>query len=155
MQQVTVDEVLQLVYNWFREHGGEWPDFDTIERWLGKFRGLDAIQIVNSIPETLLTPLNYAGGRPDPKGKMVLSVEGVARCRGSDDDVHNFVAALRWMVQHDEDYDPPQGRAGGVPISAEELAEELRLPLISDSKSIRRLVALLNAEGLVSDDEYA
>ena len=85
---------------------------------------------------------------------MVLSIEGVARCRGSDDDVQYFLEPVKWMVQRDNDYDPPEGREGlRTPITKVELATELKLPLFTDSKSIARLLALLRAEGLVSSDE--
>ena len=152
MQQVDaeVEEILQVTYNWFREYGGEWPNFDYIERWLSRFRALDVAQIVVSIPDAQLKSLMIVDGRPDPSRKMVLSVEGVSHCRGSDDDIHNFVGALKLMVQRDTNYDPPPDRTEWlISITAEELAEKLKLPLKSDSNSIGRLMALLRAEGLV------
>jgi hypothetical protein len=150
-------EILQVIYTWFREHGGEWPNFDNIDRRLNRHRDeqLDTAGIMKRIPNNFLRPLNYIDGEPDPEGEVALRIEGVARCLGSDDDTHNFIAALRWLVQQYRSYDPPQGSVGSeMQISAEQLATELRLPLNSDSNCIRRLVALLKAEGLVSSGEH-
>jgi hypothetical protein len=151
-------EILQVIYTWFREHAGDWPTFDNLDRRLNRHRDdrLDTAKAVKRISDKYLLPLNCIDGQPDPAGKLVLRVAGVARCLGSDDDTYNFTDALRWMVQQYRRYDPPEDRIGpGVPISAEQLAIELRLPLNSDSNCIWRLIALLRAEGLVSNDEYA
>lgn len=145
---------LQVIYTRFRELGGVWPDFDYIERWLHRYCKLDAEQIISRIPPALLKPVSYINGRPDPKGKVVLTAAGVDRCLGSNDDTHNLVAAVRLMVQRDTEFDPQQ--VGRRPqISAAQLADDLKLPLASDANSIERLMALLIAEGLVSryDDE--
>jgi hypothetical protein len=108
------------------------------------------------IPQKLLKPLSCVDGRPEPSASVILRVEGVARCLGSDDDTNNFVAALRLMVRKYISYDPEPEKIGcGVPISAKWLAVELELPLISDPNSIRRLIALLEVEGLVSNNEHA
>lgn len=154
----TGQEVMQATYTWFRDHSGEWPHFDGIDRRLNRYRAkpLDTARIIRRIPQRYLKPLNYIDGRPDPAGKVVLRLEGVARCQGSDDDVNRFMAALRLMAQKDRSYDPPPDKIGcGIPISAQWLAIELELPLMSEPHSIRRLVALLETEDLVSSDEYA
>ena len=146
-------EVLQVIYTWFRDHGGEWPNFDNIDRRLNRHRDerLDTARIMKSIPADLLRPLTCINGQPAPEGEIVLQIKGIARCLGSDDDTFNFMAAIRWLVQQYKSYDPPQGMVGvGMQINTEQLATELRLPLNSDSNCIRRLVALLKAEGLVS-----
>lgn len=146
--------VLQVIYIRFRECGGKWPDFEYIERWLHRYSKLDAAHIISRISPTLLKPLSYLNGRPDPRGSLILTAEGVKRCLGSNDDTHNLVAAVRLMVEYDTEYDPkPQNRR--PQITAEQLAHTLKLPLLSDSYSIERLMALLIAEGLVSgcDDE--
>ena len=105
---------------------------------------------MEQIPGDLLRPLDYVDGQPHPEGELVLQVKGIARCLGSDDGTFNFIAALRSLVQQYKSYDPPQDRIVlGMPIDTEQLATELRLPLNSDSNCIRRLVALLKAEGLV------
>jgi hypothetical protein len=144
--------VLQIIYMRFRESGGAWPDFDYIERWLRRYSKLDAVHIISRIPPSLLKPLSYLNGRPDPRAKLVLTAEGVRRCLGSDDDTHNLVAAVKLMVQYDTEYDP-QPRNPRPQITAAQLADALKLPLASDSHSIERLMALLRAEGLVSDHD--
>lgn len=53
---------------------------------------------------------------------------------------------------HDKRFSQDQPRLG-MPITSERLADELKLPLTVDPNSIKRLIALLKAEGLVSDDE--
>jgi len=150
----TEREVIQAIYIWFLAHGGEWPHFDSIDRHLNRHRAksLDTAKIMNRIPQRFLKPLNYADGRPEPGGRVVLRLAGVARCQGSQDDTERFMAALRWMIRKNKNYDPPPEKIGcGLPISAEQLAIELELPLRSDPDSIKRLMALLAAEGLVSD----
>jgi len=152
----TLQTILQAIYQWFRAHDGEWPDFDTIERWLDRNRQIDAVQAIKQVPHELLKPLRYIDGRPEPGGKLILTAEGVARCVASDDDIRNLERALQWMAQESRDYDPPPGRAGsGAPITPRQLANELHLPLISEPSSIQRLIALLRAEDLVSSYEYS
>ncbi len=147
---------LQVIYTQFRERGGQWPTFTYIERWLNRYRKQDAVQVINRIPGTLLKPLTYIDGRPEPGGKLILTAAGVARCLGSDDDTQNLVAAVQCLARHDMNYDPPPHLVGrGVPISAKQLADELNLPIVSDSNSIERLMALLKGEGLVASDEHA
>jgi len=98
--------VLQVIYMRFRERGGTWPEFDYIDRWLHRYSKLDAEHIIGRIPPTLLKPLSYLNGRPDPQGKLILTAEGVKRCLGSNDDTYNLVAAVKLMVQYDTEYDP-------------------------------------------------
>jgi hypothetical protein len=155
MRNANEQVILQVIYQWFREHDGQWPDFDTIRRWLDRYRQIDATRGITEIPRELLRPLCYIDGRPDPGGKLILTAEGVAKCVASDDDIRNLERAVRWMTEKNKNYDPPQDRPGsGVPITPWQLAHELHLPLNSEPKSIRRLIALLRAEDLVSSDEY-
>lgn len=153
--KVKQEEILQVIYTWFRDHGGEWPNFDNIDRRLNRHRDepLDTANIMKQIPEDLLRPLDCINGQPTPDGELVLRVKGIARCLGSDDDTFNFIAALKWLVQQYKSYDPPRDMVGsGMRFDADELATEIRLPLNSDSNCVRRLVAILKAEGLVSND---
>lgn len=147
--------ILQVIYTWFRENAGEWPNFDNIDRRLNRHRDerLDTADMLKRIPDDLLRPLDCIDGEPTSEGEIVLRVKGIARCLGSDDDTFNFVAALKWLVQQYKSYDPPQGMVGsGMQVDTDQLATEIRLPLNSDSNCLRRLVAILKAEGLVSDD---
>jgi hypothetical protein len=103
MQRIEVEDIRQVIYNRFRERGGEWPDFDSLQRWLSRFRGINVADMLDSIPDSLMKPVSQIEGSPDPSGKMVLSIEGVACCRGSDDDVQYFLEAVQWMVQRDNE----------------------------------------------------
>jgi hypothetical protein len=154
--QVAVQKTLQVVYRRFFERGGQWSNFDYIQRWLKRYAEIDAGKIIQSIPETLLKSVDGPDGKPDPLAPMVLSVEGVACCYGSDDDIYNFMAAVKLMAQRYWEYDPPEDKAGcGIPITVEELIVGLALPVTSDPNCAERLIALLEAEGLITTNEYA
>jgi hypothetical protein len=151
-------EVLQAVYMWLLAHGGESPPFDSFDRHLNSLREkpLDTADILRRLSPRFVKPLRYVDGRPEPRGKVILRLAGMARCQGSDADVKRFMAALRLMIKKNKGYDPPPEKIGcGMPVSAEQFASELELPLRSDPDSIKRLMALLETEGLISDDEYA
>jgi hypothetical protein len=149
-----VREILQVVYNWFREHGGEWPSFGYIQWWLNRYGKPGAVDTLSKMPDKLRKSLICTDDRRGPDDRIVLSIVGVARCRASSDDVHNFIEALQWMVEQDRNKDPgTQGVGRPILITTEQLAEALNLPLGADPNSIRRLVALLRAEGLVSSDD--
>lgn len=141
---------LQVIYTYFREHGGQWPTFAYLERWLDRYRRQDAILVINRIPRALLKPITFIDGRPDPAGRLVLTAAGAGKCPGSDDDMQNLVAAVQCLVRHNTNYDLPDDPAArGVPVSARQLADELNLPLHSDPNSIMRLISWLEGEGLV------
>jgi hypothetical protein len=147
---------LQAIYTYFRERGGRWPTFAYFEHWLNRYRKQDAILVIERIPRALLKPPAFAGGRPDPAGRLVLTAAGVGRCLGSDDDTQNLVAAVQCLLRHYTNYDlPDYPAAGEVPISPKQLADELNLPLLSDPHSISRLIALLEGEGLVVKNEHS
>jgi hypothetical protein len=147
-------DVLQIVYNFFREHGGEWPTFDYVERWLSLHKRLDATDVVLRIPPALMKPMKYVDGRPAADAKMILLMAGVKLCRGSDDDVDNFVSAVQRIGPEEARYDPGGKHERRMPIAPLKLADALRLPLASDANSVNRLMALLHAEGLVSNGEH-
>jgi hypothetical protein len=151
-------KVLQAIYMWLLAHGGESPLLDSLDRDLNRLtdKPIDTIGILDRLSPRFIKPLSHFHGRPDPRGRVVLRLEGVARCQASDDDTRRFLAAVNWMIRKNKGYDPAPEKIGcGMPISAEQLASELELPLRSDPDSIKRLMALLEAEGLISDDEYA
>jgi hypothetical protein len=58
---------------------------------------VDAGQVAATIPKSLLQPL---GAHPvaATDHPMRLTLEGVALCKGSDDDVQVFLHALQWMT---------------------------------------------------------
>ncbi len=147
---------LQVIYGQFRERGGQWRTFAYFERWLNRYRKQDAVQVLSRIPNEFLKPLTFLDGRPDPGAKLILTVAGVARCRGSDDDVQNVVAAVQYLVRHDTDYDLPENTAtSAVPITRKQLTDGLNLPQHTDPYSAERLIALLQGEGVVMSDEHS
>jgi len=148
---------LQWIYTQFRERGAQWPTFAYFERWLNRYRKQDAVQVINRIPMEFLRPLTFLDGRPDPGGRLILTAKGLERCLGSDDDAQNFIGAVQCLVRYDTNYDllPENPAASGVPISSKQLADELKLPRLTDPNSLKRLVVLLEGEGLVMSDEYS
>ncbi len=148
---------LQWIYTQFRERGAEWPTFGYFERWLNRFRKQDAVQVINRIPAEFLEPLSFLDGRPDPRGKLILTAQGWRRCLGSDDDEQNFISAIQCLARYyaTYDYDLPDPAASRVPISSKQLADELNLPRLTDPNSLKRLLVLLEVEGLVMSDEHS
>jgi hypothetical protein len=152
-------EALHVIYTIFRERGGEWPTFDDFNRHVIRYwrAGADAARIVREIPEKLLNPLHSTSYEPDPEEHLILTIAGVKYCEGRHcDDVTNFLAAVRWMAQKWEMYDPPPGESRrAMPLTVDQLRAGLALPVGRDRYCIDRLIALLKAEGLVLDDGYS
>src|SRR5215207_2852503 len=66
----------------------------------------DLAQTVADIPEHLLLPL--WSGRVPPQGdaKMSLTIEGVAACDGSHEDINLFPRTLRWIAKKELSHEP-------------------------------------------------
>jgi hypothetical protein len=155
--RAEIREALHVIYTKFRERGGEWPTFDDFHRHVIRYwqADADAARVVRQIPAKLLNPMSGMSYEPDPEEKLVLTIAGVKYCGGRHcDDVTNFLAAIQWLAEKLEHYDPPRGERRAMPVTAGQLAAELSLPLSADPNSINRLVALLEAERLVRDDGY-
>jgi hypothetical protein len=147
---------LQVIYMYFRERGAEWPTFAHFEHWLHRYRKQEAVQVIKRIPDDLLKPLTFLDGQPDPGGRLILTAKGLDRCRGSDDDRQNLIAAVQYLEWHYTNYDLAENSGvRGVPISTRQLAADLKLPLLTDPNSVQRLLVLLKGEGLVMSDEYS
>jgi hypothetical protein len=157
--RADIRDALRVIYIKFRESGGEWPTFDDFHRHVTRYwqPDTDAARVVRIIPERLLNPLSSISEYPDPEEKLVLTIAGVKYCWGRRcDDVINFTAAVRWMAEKLEHYDPPRGESSRtMPFTAEQLTAELSLPVSADPNSISRLIALLKAERLVRGDGYS
>lgn len=136
----------------FRELGGEWPTVNHVERQLGGLDDEEMMRLLGSVPGALLKPLESTGAPLSPGERLILTIGGVSQCAGSHDDIENFLNAVRWLSGQAKDYDPPDGDWTAVPIMAEELARALSLPRAWDPNSVRRLIALLEAEGLVQQN---
>lgn len=145
--------VLQLVYDLFCDSGGTWPMLCDLQRALNRQvnGNMDAVLALRRIPATLLKPISSEVGYPNPSERVVLTAEGIERCKGSAEDIANFVIAVKWLARMGERKAIEEGRDGLRPTIGE-LAEAVSLSLESDSTSVNKLVEILVAEGLVMDN---
>lgn len=155
MRTGMTQRVLQLSYDRFYADGGEWPTFGYLHRALSRQAGtdVDVARIVRQVSPKLLKPLRSTDGYPAPAEKLLLTVEGIKRCRGSEDDIANFVLAVRWLGRRAgrSDLSGEQDERG-MRFTTRQLAEAVSLSLGSDRNSVNRLVSILQAEGWVLDD---
>ena len=148
MRRDRIQQVLQTVYDHFYATGGTWPSLGHLQRMLNRQynRRIDAVQVLQHISPTLLKPLST--GFPVPGEKLVLTLQGIARCSGSGDDVENSLTAVRWLArraEHSDLVDEQDER--GVRFTVSQLAEAVSLSLDSDQEAIGRLIAILKSEG--------
>jgi hypothetical protein len=147
-------QVLQHVYDLFYGSGGTWPALGDLQRALNRQgnRGVDAAEIVQRTPTTLLKPLISTDGYPAPSERVILTAEGIVRCAGSAEDITNFVIAVRWLARLAERSDSESYDQRGIRFTTHQLAEAVSLSLESDPNSVNRLVAILLSEGWVQDN---
>lgn len=148
-------ELFQVTYNEFRVHGGEWPSLSYVERWFDRYENLDITKIISRVPAKYIRIVRNIDGRSDSDEWLILSLAAVACCRGSADDVTNFMNTVPYLGKRETGDLSDRELRHGMRITEEELANTLSLPLASDANSIKRLIALLNAEGVVSSNEYS
>jgi hypothetical protein len=149
-------QALQLIYDLFYGSGGKWPTFGQFQRALSRRAGpdADAARIVQRISVTLLEPPEGHNGYPAANTKLILTADGIARCTGSAEDIANLVTASRWLgrlVAHADLSSDAHGR--GMRFTTRQLAEAVPLSLDSDQNAVSRLVAILQSEGWVQDDD--
>lgn len=137
--------VVQAVYDYFHETG-TWPRFGEIDRRLDRGRRrLDAGRIVEGIPGSILQPL----GSPPAASleyPMRLTLEGVARCAGSDDDVALFLRALRWMARQERQFQPATASEGaGARADSQQFMRGLKIAK-RRTLDVQRLGAILMVE---------
>jgi len=146
-------QVLQTIYDLFHGSGGTFPMLGDLQRELNRRNGrsLDAARIVRRIPAALLKPVCYTDGYPAPTAKLVLTVEGIARCVGSGEDVENFVTAVQWLARLAGRSNSAGQVERGIRYTAQQLADAVSLSMESDYEAINRLVAILQAEGWAQD----
>ena len=147
-------EVWQIIYNYFREHSGDWPSLSYIDRHLDRYENLDITEVIYCVPAAYMRKARDVGDGPDSEEKLILSAAAIACCNGSADDIANFISALQYLGERETGDLPIPQLKHGMSITEEELASALGLPLASDAKSIKRLIALLEAERVVSSNEY-
>ena len=158
MRKDMTQRVLQLIYDLFCGSGGMWPTLAHLQRALDRQgnSNVDAARVVERIPARLLKPSGSAAGYPASAGQLTLTVEGIRRCTRSDEDIANFMAAVRWLARRAEHADlAGDASEPGMRFTTLQLAEAVPLSIESDGQSIRRLVAILQVEGLVKENGYA
>jgi hypothetical protein len=145
---LTADQqrILQAVYDVFRREGS-WPTFGEVDRALYRGRRrLDVLASARTIPKSFLLPVAYGGTVPSPDAPMRLTLQGVAACEGSADDVALFLRALRWMAQREIRFRPqPAAETTEVVVTSQQVSRSLRLTR-AEHGSLRRLGALLAVE---------
>jgi hypothetical protein len=145
-------QALQLVYDDFYDSGGVWPTLGDIQRTLNResVDRVNALRIVRRIPPRLLKPLPGEDPYPALSERLVLTAEGIKRCKGSSEDVENFMTAIKWLAKMAGRAELSNGQGGiGVRFTTRQLAEAVSLPLDADRIAVSRLVAILHSEGWV------
>ena len=149
--KAETQQTLQAIYDLFYDGGGMWPRLGDLQPELNRqgSAGIDAVRAVRRTPAALLKPMRSGNDYPAPSERLLLTAEGVARCAGSEEDVENFLTAVKWLARRAELFDP---RTPWVRFTTGQLAEAVSLPLEWDSKSAHRLLAILQAEGWLKED---
>jgi hypothetical protein len=150
-----IQRVLQIIYDSFYATGGKWPSRVYLERELNRQSDrrldvVDVVKILQHIPPALLKPVSGAAGDLAPAEKLVLTLEGIARCSRSRDDVENTLAAVKWLARRAEHPDlSDEQDQRGVRFTISQLAEAVALSVDSDQKAISRLISILESEGWI------
>ncbi len=132
--------VLQALYDHFRSDA-VWPEFDHVDRQLRRAAKIDVARVAVGIPEVLLVTHAPRGVAPRGHDMMRLTLAGIERCDGGQDDVELFLRALRWLARYEEKHDPEPGETT-VAVTRAMLAKGLRVPL-REAGRLRRLFELL------------
>ncbi len=92
---------LQAIFDHFYENG-KWPTYSYVERTiLQTYPDLDIDEIVKNLPPELSKPFNaYMFDVPGYANKdTFLTVPAIYRCQGSQEDLTDFVRAIRFCVE--------------------------------------------------------
>jgi hypothetical protein len=153
LRKATLRLILQLVYDLFYDAEGTWPTLADLQKTLNKRGDGDvvAVRIVQQIDAALLKPLDFSNGYPLPTGRLILTAKAIKRCTNSAEDIANLLAAVRWLGRRMEQMDVTIHQSErGMRFTTQQLAEVV--PLDLNSAALRRLVAILQAEGWIHDD---
>ncbi|OWV05232.1 hypothetical protein B5D80_18475 [Micromonospora wenchangensis] len=132
--------VIQALYDHFRSHAA-WPEFDRVDRQLWRTAKIDVAQVAVSIPEVFLVTHGPRGVAPRGHDMVRLTLAGIERCDGGEDDVELFLRALRWLARYEDKHDPEPGETT-VTVTRAMLAKGLRVPL-REAGRLRRLFEML------------
>lgn len=154
LRKATVRLILQLVYDLFYEAEGIWPTLADLQLQLDRrgYGNLVAARIVQQIDAALLKPLDPSNDYlPPTERRITLTAEGIKRGTNSSEDIANLLAAVRWLGRRMEQLHATANHSErGMRFTSQQLAEAV--PLDLNSAALRRLVAILQAEGWIHDD---
>ena len=109
---------LQTVYDYFRENG-EWPTYRQVERkLLPTYRDFDVFEIAKS----LIDSFSRSFFTSDPTRQSSLSIEHIHQCQGSEQDLANFVDAIRYSA---DKY--INSKEDEVSVSSDEISSNLHM----------------------------
>ena len=141
VQQVAV---LQAIYDHFHEHG-VWPRFITIDRPIRRTHRWDTGAIVLSMPDLIVWPRS-GSLRPLTGDELRLSLLGIQACKGSSEDIVQFLRTLRWLAEREEGYEPPPGSSDEMPqVTSAEIAAHLGNDT-GDQIALQRIYAMLQLD---------
>ncbi len=86
---------LQTIFDYFREKA-EWPTYRYVDKKLFVDEGLDAKEIAASLPNGFANGFRFDS---DLGNQAMLSLEAIRMCNGSEGDLANFLAAVRFLVE--------------------------------------------------------
>ncbi len=133
---------LQTIFDHFHENG-KWPTYSNVERTiLQTYPDLDIDEIVKSLPPGLSKPFNaYMFDVPGYANKdTFLTVPAIYLCQGSQEDLTDFVRAIRFCVERYNSSDKEKRQ-----VSSNDLITSLDMSELST----RKIGLLLQVEPLI------
>lgn len=134
-------EALQLIWDIF-VRDNRWPSFAAVDHEVYERGDDDLRTILDPVRPALVTydPHDYA------PGDVALTLAGIDACDGSDSDLSNVLAALRWCVAAERKHDPTVSPAPGLDVTKPEMSRGLAL----SGDELDRVFAVFASEGFSS-----
>ena len=130
------------MYAPFRD-GGEWAEYQYVEKMLYKELGVDARDFIRTFPVGLVFPEpSFGSFYVQPDQTIGLTIAGVRLCHGSAEDVRIFLEALKLFVKLEAEHLPPP--TGGAPLEAG--SHELQTQLGFSEQQAARVYHLFHTE---------
>jgi hypothetical protein len=87
---------------------GKWPRFDVVDRQFYREHGVDSVQVLRSIPPSLIRGGYDKAwrGQPQPNAPIELTLEGIAACQNGYGLVQHFLGALRFLAKREREFEP-------------------------------------------------
>lgn len=123
--------IVQIVYDHFRQTG-EWPRVRDLDLDYGEV--LDPVGGLELLCRQVGHERISCGSPTSEHDRVILTIRSIAECKGSEDDVRNFLAAVRLAARR---YREKRGQE--VDLLTENLATELEL----DEAAAKRALELL------------